>query len=61
MAKQYEKKNVCFFSKLVKYLGNIIDKNRLHMNPDTVRAIENAPVPDNVDRWCSFIGLVNFY
>ena len=32
----------------VKYLGHIIDENGLHPAPDKIKAVKNAPTPQNV-------------
>lgn len=49
------------FKKRVTYLGHEVDGNGLHPTSDKVRAIKNAPKPDNVTQLKAFLGLVNFY
>lgn len=48
------------FQKRVAYLGHEVDGNGLHPTSDKVRAIKNAPKPDNVTQLKAFLGLVNF-
>lgn len=50
-----------FFCTKIKYLGHVIDKNGLHMNPEKVGDIANIPYPNNVKELQSFLGVVNFY
>lgn len=52
----------CSFSKdEIEYLGLIISKNRLRMDPKKVEAITDWPRPRNVKDVESFIGFGNFY
>ncbi|KAL0879410.1 hypothetical protein ABMA27_003165 [Loxostege sticticalis] len=56
------KRNKCeFLAKEVRYLGFIIDRNGVRVDPDKVKAITNMPHPNNVTELKSFIGMVNFY
>lgn len=50
-----------FFCKKIKYLGHVIDKNGLHMNPEKITDISNIPYPENVKQLQAFLGVVNFY
>ncbi|XP_041970770.1 uncharacterized protein K02A2.6-like [Aricia agestis] len=50
-----------FFKDEISYLGYVINKYGLKKSPDKVKAIVNAPRPDNVQRLQSFLGLVNYY
>ena len=47
--------------KSVKYLGHVIDAEGLHPTEDKVRAIRDAPAPQNVTQLRSFLGLILFY
>lgn len=50
-----------FFAKQLEYLGFIIDKNGLHACKSKVKAIVEAPVPQNVTQVKAFAGLVQYY
>lgn len=56
-----QKSKCVFFQNQVEYLGYTIDKNGLHKSPQKVKAIVEAPVPTNVAKLQSFLGLVNYY
>ena len=45
----------------VEYLGMVIRKNTIAMNPVKVKGIEEWPVPAKVKDVCSFLGFANFY
>ena len=45
----------------VEYLGHIIDAKGLHPSPEKIRAIKDAPEPQNVTELKSFLGLLNYY
>ena len=47
--------------KSVKYLGHVIDAKGLYLTEDKVRAIRDAPAPQNVTQLVSFLGLIVFY
>ncbi|XP_047522868.1 uncharacterized protein K02A2.6-like [Pieris napi] len=56
------KKNKCnFLASEVKYLGYIIDKDGIRVDPDKVKAIVGMVYPKNVSELKSFLGMVNFY
>ncbi|KAL7296547.1 hypothetical protein TKK_0009980 [Trichogramma kaykai] len=56
------KKNKCeFLQPQVKYLGYIIDRHRLHKDPDSIKAIVKLGRPKNVSEVQSFTGMVNCY
>ena len=56
------KRTKCFFMQpSVRYLGYLIDKDGLHTTPEKVKAILQKPVPRNVKKLRSFLGLVNYY
>ncbi|XP_053894461.1 uncharacterized protein K02A2.6-like [Malaclemys terrapin pileata] len=50
-----------FFQSSVEYLGHIIDATGLRKAPEKVKAIVEAPPPQNVSQLCSFLGLLNYY
>ena len=45
----------------VEYLGHIIDQHGLHPTKDKVKAIREAPQPQNINRLRSFLSIVNYY
>lgn len=56
------KKNKChFLMEEVQYLGYIISKDGVKVDPSKVEAISKIPRPQNVTELRSFLGLVNFY
>ena len=50
-----------FLASSVEYLGHIIDKDCLHLAPEKVQAIQDAPEPRNLSELKSFLGLINYY
>ncbi|XP_039520330.1 uncharacterized protein K02A2.6-like [Pimephales promelas] len=56
------RKDKCeFFQVAVEYLGHVIDASGLHTSPSKVKAIVDAPEPENVSQLRSFLGLLNYY
>ena len=56
------KKNKCaFMLSRVEYLGHFISAEGLHPSPGKVKAIVEAPAPQNVNQLHSFLGLINYY
>ena len=45
----------------IEYLGQIIDHEGKRPNPKITEAIKNMPIPDNVTKLQSFLGLANYY
>ena len=43
----------------VEYLGHRIDAEGLHALPEKQTALQNAPIPANVQQLRSFLGLIN--
>nr|XP_055076811.1 uncharacterized protein K02A2.6-like [Misgurnus anguillicaudatus] len=50
-----------FFKETVTYCGHKIDANGLHKCHDKLRAVAEAPQPENVSQLRSFLGFVNYY
>lgn len=50
-----------FFKSSVEYLGHVIDSAGLHKAPSKVKAIVEAPSPNNVTQLRSFLGLLTYY
>ena len=56
------RKSKCeFFQTSVEYLGYVIDSRGLHKAPSKVKAIVDAPAPQNVSQLRSYLGLLNYY
>ena len=55
------KENQMFLKTRVEYLGYCIDADGLHKSPAKVKAIVEAPEPQNQQQLRSFLGLVNYY
>ena len=43
------------------YLGHRITAEGIQPSPDKVKAVQEAPTPQDVSQLKSFIGLVNYY
>ncbi|XP_060085398.1 uncharacterized protein K02A2.6-like [Ylistrum balloti] len=50
-----------FFQDKINYCGHEIDEKGLHKSADKVKAVVDAPRPENVSQVRSFLGLVNYY
>ncbi|KAJ8348953.1 hypothetical protein SKAU_G00275420 [Synaphobranchus kaupii] len=50
-----------FFQSSVEYLGHVIDSEGLHKAPSKIKALTDAPAPENVSQLRSFLGLLNYY
>ncbi|XP_063545414.1 uncharacterized protein K02A2.6-like [Cydia strobilella] len=50
-----------FMQDSIVYVGFIIDKQGLHPDPDKIKAIVEAPAPNDVTQLRSFLGLINYY
>lgn len=56
-----KKEKCCFFQDTVEYLGHRIDAQGIHVSPNKVRAVLEAPSPKNVSELRSFLGMINYY
>jgi hypothetical protein len=45
----------------IQVLGHVIDSKGMHPNPDLVKVIAEAPVPENKEQLHSFLGLAGYY
>jgi hypothetical protein len=45
----------------IKYLGHIVDKQRIRPDPKKVEAVQTWPVPKNMHNVRSFLGLVDYF
>jgi Reverse transcriptase (RNA-dependent DNA polymerase) len=50
-----------FHKQEVEYLGVIIGKEQVKMDPVKVKRIMDWPIPTNVSELCSFLGFGNYY
>lgn len=56
------RKDKCeFLLPSVEYLGHVIDSSGLHKAPSKVKAVVEAPSPQNVSQLRSFLGLLTYY
>ena len=56
-----KKEKCAFLAESVEYLGFKIDASGIHPTADKLKAIEEAPTPQNVSELRSFLGLLNYY
>lgn len=50
-----------FFEIKIEFLGHLISKNRITVDPRKVQTIQNYPLPTNLRELRSFLGLANYY
>ena len=55
------KRKCLFVANEIEYIGFLIDKNGIHVNPWKIDPIINMPQPTNVKQLQSFLGKVNYY
>ena len=55
------KKKCMFFVKEIEYLGFIINKNGIHLNPHKINAINEIPEPKDLKQVQNFLGGINYY
>ena len=56
-----KREKCAFMLSTVDYLGHVISSEGLSPNPEKIRAIIDAPAPQDVQQLRSFLGLVNYY
>ena len=56
-----KREKCCFYKTSVEYLGHSIDAKGVHTTKSKVKAIQEAPIPRNVQELRSFLGLLNYY
>jgi len=56
-----KRKKCSFMTPSVEYLGHKIDQDGLHPMDEKVRAVKEAPAPNNLAELRSFLGLINYY
>lgn len=60
--KLYAKFSKCeFYKTIIQYLGHVISKEGLVVDPEKVKSIVNWPIPKDVVVVRSFMGLVGYY
>ena len=55
------KSKCLFFANEIEYIGFLIDKNGICVNPRKIVPLINMPQPTNVKQLQSFLGAVNYY
>ncbi|XP_077870287.1 uncharacterized protein LOC144363558 [Saccoglossus kowalevskii] len=50
-----------FFQDSIEFCSHIIDKDGLHMTQEKIKAVVEAPKPENVTQVRAFLGLINYY
>ena len=50
-----------FFMTQIKYLGHIISKDGIQMDPKKLQIINECPIPTNLHELTSFIGMCSYY
>ena len=50
-----------FFKDKVQYLGHVITKDEISVDPDNIKAIEKWPVQKDVTDVRSFMGITGYY
>ena len=58
---QLKKSKCVFMSPSVEYLGYVIDKDGLHPSQQKVKAVKNAPRPNNTTELKAYLGLLTYY
>ncbi|XP_057248158.1 uncharacterized mitochondrial protein AtMg00860-like [Beta vulgaris subsp. vulgaris] len=60
--KLYAKLSKCdFWLEEVKFLGHVVSKEGISVDPDKIKAVEEWPAPKNVSEVRSFLGLAGYY
>jgi len=60
--KLYAKFSKCeFFKDHIQYLGHVISKDGISVDPDKIKAIINWPIPKDVPEVRSFMGITGYY
>jgi hypothetical protein len=58
----YAKLSKCsFYQKKIHYLGHIISRDGIAVDPENIKSIREWSTPNNVTEFRSFIGLVGYY
>ena len=55
------KKKCSFLQPEITYCGFHVDGAGLHKTPEKIRAVVEAPQPDNITQLRAFLGMVNYY
>ena len=60
--KFYAKMSKChFFKEELEYLGHVVGKDGIRVDPKKVEAVTRWPVPQDVGQLCSFLGFNNYF
>ena len=58
----YAKFTKCdFFKDKIQYLGHVVTKEGIFVNPEKIKAIEEWPVPKDITDVQSFMGITRYY
>jgi hypothetical protein len=56
------KQSKCSFGALeVEYLGHIVSKDGVRVDPKKIEAMQDWPCPKTLKRLCGFVGLTSYY
>ena len=50
-----------FFKDKIQYLGHVVTKEGISVDPEKIKAIEDWPVPKDVTDLQSFMGITGYY
>ena len=56
-----KREKCAFLLPCIEYLGHCITSEGIQPSSDKVRAVQKAPIPQDVSQLKSFVGLVNYY
>ena len=56
-----QKSKCHFMVSAVIFWGHKVDKDSLHLLPDKISAVLNAPTPRNIQELKSYLGLLSYY
>ena len=60
--KIYEKFSKCeFFQDKIQYLGQVINKEGISVDPDKIKSINDWPIPKDVTGIRAFMGIMGYY
>jgi len=54
-------KKCCLFQRRVNFLGHVLTKAGVEVQPEKVAAVQNWPTPQNLTELRSFVGLCSYY
>ena len=54
-------KKCCLFERRVNFLGHVLTEAGVEVQPKKVAAVQNWPIPRNLTKLKSFVGLCSYY